>query len=242
LYHQSLNNLYQYNISDDDQHVYLRCFLKNPHLFEVFLSNNEWPQALTYFQKNFSNRLEFIYHYIQKINFGIFVEIGVCHGSLSEFILTNNSTCKLYCVDPYVSYDKYIDACKNEVDNKLYMSTMTKIKTKFGDRAEFIRKFSEQAIYDIAEELDFVYIDGNHSYEYVITDLELWYNKLKSGGFIICDDACDTNEEFRDSNGDIFIQWNNNSFGKYGVVHACKNFTKAKNIPYFKFDNQILIY
>jgi hypothetical protein len=52
LYHICLDELYLNNISDDDQHVYLRCYLKNNDIFELFLSENKWPQALTYFQKN----------------------------------------------------------------------------------------------------------------------------------------------------------------------------------------------
>jgi SAM-dependent methyltransferase len=35
---------------------------------------------------------------------------------------------------------------------------------------------------------DWVYIHGNHSYEFVARDLELYFRKLKPGGFIVCDD------------------------------------------------------
>ena len=51
LYHKSLEELHANNISDDDQHLYLRCFLKNPDIFELYLSNNEWPKALIYFEQ-----------------------------------------------------------------------------------------------------------------------------------------------------------------------------------------------
>jgi len=51
LYHISLEELYANNISDDDQHVYLRCYLTNPSIFELYLSDNEWPKALKYFEK-----------------------------------------------------------------------------------------------------------------------------------------------------------------------------------------------
>ena len=64
LYHECLDELYNNNIADDDQHVYLRCFLKEPNLFELFLSVDKWPQALCYFQKNFNNRFEFVNHYM----------------------------------------------------------------------------------------------------------------------------------------------------------------------------------
>jgi hypothetical protein len=51
LYHESLDMLYTNNISDDDQHIYLRCFIKKPELFELFLSEDKWPQAIRYLEK-----------------------------------------------------------------------------------------------------------------------------------------------------------------------------------------------
>ena len=35
---------------------------------------------------------------------------------------------------------------------------------------------------------DFIYIDGNHKYEFVKFDLENYYNLLKSGGYLVGDD------------------------------------------------------
>lgn len=35
---------------------------------------------------------------------------------------------------------------------------------------------------------DWIYIDGNHQYEVVKKDLELYYPKIKAGGFITGDD------------------------------------------------------
>jgi len=49
LYHEALQELYDINISDDDQHVYIRCFLKRTDLFDVYLTN-AYPNALKYFE------------------------------------------------------------------------------------------------------------------------------------------------------------------------------------------------
>jgi hypothetical protein len=35
---------------------------------------------------------------------------------------------------------------------------------------------------------DWIYIDGNHLYEFVKLDLELWYPKVKRGGYVTGDD------------------------------------------------------
>ena len=42
---------------------------------------------------------------------------------------------------------------------------------------------SEDAVDDIPM-VDFIYIDGNHSYDFVKRDIELYYPKVKDGGVI----------------------------------------------------------
>ena len=39
-----------------------------------------------------------------------------------------------------------------------------------------------------AGELDFVYVDGNHRYEFVKADLEAYAPKIRAGGFLAGDD------------------------------------------------------
>ena len=52
LYHESVEELYNLNISDDDQHIYLRCCLKSSDLFDLKLNvSGEWPKGLVFFQK-----------------------------------------------------------------------------------------------------------------------------------------------------------------------------------------------
>lgn len=40
------------------------------------------------------------------------------------------------------------------------------------------------AISEIPCNIDFVYIDGNHEYEYVKKDMELYWNVLNNGGIL----------------------------------------------------------
>jgi hypothetical protein len=42
-----------------------------------------------------------------------------------------------------------------------------------------------QAVTKFADNsLDFVYLDGNHTYDFVKQDLNAWYNKVKVGGIL----------------------------------------------------------
>jgi hypothetical protein len=75
LYHECLNELYDHNISDDDQHIYLRCFFKEPKLFNLYLDETKWPKALCYFENAefIKNKLMHFSH--QEYNTDIYTNI-----------------------------------------------------------------------------------------------------------------------------------------------------------------------
>lgn len=52
LYHSILEEFQNNNLADDDQHIVLRCFFKNPSLFHLHY-NPKWHNILIDFQKNF---------------------------------------------------------------------------------------------------------------------------------------------------------------------------------------------
>ena len=110
------------------------------------------------------------------------VEIGVSFGNNAFSMLTFLPIEKLFLVDPWV---KYVDD-----DEKVYTRHVVgyiDAKKKLApwiEQTVFIKNFSHKAIVDIPNELDFVYIDGNHRYEYVKRDIELYYPKIRIGGVI----------------------------------------------------------
>lgn len=126
---------------------------------------------------------------ISKKNSGLVgVEIGVYKGDNAFFILTKLSIKKLFLIDPYLEYQEYKGnvgwAKVNQSDfNKHFMQTKEELK-QFEDKITFIRKKSEDAAESVPDDLDFVYIDGNHDYEFVKRDIELYYPKLKHGGVL----------------------------------------------------------
>ena len=62
----------------------------------------------------------------------------------------------------------------------------------FEDRAFMLRGLSEQMVKLFANNsLDFVYIDGNHAYDFVKQDMEMWWPKLKKGGLFCGHDYLD---------------------------------------------------
>lgn len=105
------------------------------------------------------------------------VEIGVNKGYNAFNLLHNLSIKTLYLVDPYLLNELYGD---NENRKKVAYKRLKNYRAKI----EFIYKTSLKAKDIIPNNLDFVYIDGNHNYDFVKQDIELYYSKLKKGGIL----------------------------------------------------------
>ena len=176
------------------------------------------------------SRHDLVKSIIQPIKNGIFVEIGTHTGDFADFILGNSKDSVLYCVDPYLSYSDYNDAINNVTGDSLYNGTYHRLKSAYGDRVIFVRKLSADAVKYIPNDIDFLYIDGNHQSAYVRNDLELYYPKVKAGCTIIGDDAIDVDESLRNENGDVRVDWSPGSYGHYGVIKAFREFASSKNI------------
>jgi len=128
---------------------------------------------------------------ITQFNLKIGVEIGVAFGGQSEYLLANTPIERLFSIDPYRHFQTgYADAMnfRQSIFDVLHIKTLKRLEP-YGDRSVFIRELSQSASTRFFEKsLDFVYIDGNHSYTAVKQDIESWYPKIRSIGFMIGDD------------------------------------------------------
>jgi hypothetical protein len=118
-------------------------------------------------------------------------EIGVWRGDFTQEILSVVEPRQLHIIDPWISQPQNEDRWYHHRDQSVMDSTYQHIVTRFrdDDRVVIHRKLSEDAVQDFADGLlDWVYIDGNHLYEFVKRDLELYLRKLKLGGLLTGDD------------------------------------------------------
>lgn len=113
------------------------------------------------------------------------VELGVAFGGHSEALFERANVEKLYGVDPYRHIRGYKDPMNlpQEEFDELHAFVLDRFE-RFGDRYEHVRSTSEEAVAHIPGNLDFVYIDADHSYEGVAKDLGLWFPKVRTGGVI----------------------------------------------------------
>lgn len=128
------------------------------------------------------------------------VEIGVDKGKTSVYLLTNlEKMGHLYCIDPYINREH-----RHGIVNKLL---------KEYDNCTFLRMKSHDAVQKVPDNLDFVFIDGDHRYRIVLQDLYDWVPKLKSGGLLSGHDWCNSVDkggvpkagtEYFSEHGDLF--------------------------------------
>lgn len=142
---------------------------------EVILIKGFYPRpSIQFMSKHFDNELTG-------------AEIGVFIGKNAKSILKTLNIKKLYLIDPYKEYDNYknpsnlmsLEEAKEEAGGKL---------EKY-EQVEFIYKKSSEAVNDVLNDLDFVYVDGNHSYEAVKEDIENYYPKIKINGILAGHDS-----------------------------------------------------
>lgn len=96
-------------------------------------------------------------------------EIGVLNADHAEELLQELNLQKLYLIDPYVAYDEYKDANRHGLDAAC-IRAVERMKP-YNSIVEWLFLESSQALPRIAQQLDFVYIDGNHRKKYVHGDL-----------------------------------------------------------------------
>jgi predicted O-methyltransferase YrrM len=109
------------------------------------------------------------------------VEIGTDKGYNAKTILDNLNVGKIYLIDPYLGDGKQGGKASFEMAKRRLCSYKN---------MEFIKKKSEEAINDVPNGIDFLYIDGEHSKKQVAMELELYYPKMKTMGVIAGHDYC----------------------------------------------------
>ena len=109
------------------------------------------------------------------------VEIGVRDGKNAEDMLSVAK--EVYLVDPYATYFEGRLIAYEE--QGIYKRAMMMKLAPYGDRIYIFNTESTKAANLFPDRLfDYVYIDGDHSYEAVSKDLELWYPKVRKGGVL----------------------------------------------------------
>ena len=107
------------------------------------------------------------------------VEIGVDKANNALSILKELPIGKLFLIDPYIPYED-----KSRARSADYAIAHDKLAEY--PQVVWLLKTSESANKEFQNEeaFDFVYIDGNHAFEFVKKDITLYYPLIKNNGLI----------------------------------------------------------
>jgi Methyltransferase domain len=157
---------------------------------ELAQSNKEFPLLQSEVDRIEQRR--WILQYARKG--GIGAEIGVFRGQFSVELIKGLKPKKVYLVDPWTKLgDRYPIARPYNNNGALTPRVSlreTQLRTGNFKSAEvvIVEGFFPQVIRQIKEPLDWVYLDGSHSYFDVLRDLHNIDHILKWGGTILGDD------------------------------------------------------
>lgn len=133
-------------------------------------------------------RWEILADLINKNNYKTIVELGVSRGINAYNVLR---LCpgieEFYLVD--ITFEVFDEGLFAEFENKIF------------------KRLANIDVYDIAEPVDLVFIDGEHSYEAAKKDIHAWIPKIRKGGVISGHDYMDkitTDTEVKKAVDEIF--------------------------------------
>ncbi len=138
-----------------------------------FLKYDSYRPMINFAAENYQNPLKI-------------AEIGVFYGTNARRMFKKLDVEKMFLIDPYKKYRDY----EKEKNFLLKITLPSSFKPalillkRYKDRIVPLQLSSEDAVDFIPNDLDMVYIDGNHEYEYVKKDIESYYSKVKTGGII----------------------------------------------------------
>jgi predicted O-methyltransferase YrrM len=141
-----------------------------------------------YIPSGLGDSAELLYGLVRSIKPDVCVEIGSALGKSASYIgmaLKENGRGMLYAIDPHEP-TKWNDV--NAVDSfKEFTSNLSSIGVR--EQVSVIRSYSDAAAREWSLPIDLIFIDGDHSYEGVKRDWELFLPHVKPSGVVIFHDT-----------------------------------------------------
>jgi len=132
------------------------------------------------------HRREVLPRLFTELGYKVGAEVGVQRGSFSKHLCRTVPGLKLYAVDPWLDYPDYPSCNGQAYKDRLHEIAVEKLAPY---NCEIVREASADAVWRFDDgALDFVFIDANHSYDYVRQDIELWSRVVRHGGILAGDD------------------------------------------------------
>jgi len=118
-----------------------------------------------------------------RINVVNMVEIGSYQGESTTLFAHYFKPKNLYAIDPFVNgYDDQDGSSTGDFTNVIYNFNL---RIKQFPCIKHLRQFSDKAAVQFEDNsLDFVYVDGDHTFDAVLKDVKAYVPKVRVGGYI----------------------------------------------------------
>ena len=196
-----------------------KTLLKRVEQIEGMLSNNE---AIL------------LYNLAKKTINGVVIEIGSFKGKSTIALgygVKDGHGVRVYAIDPHkgdLSYHEW-ELEKNALPSiKEFQQNISRNR----EIKEYIYPLfmtSEEAIEQVKQQADLIFVDGDHRYEGVIKDFNLWKHKLNYGGIIAFHDSFSWEGVIRVVDEEVF---GNSQYVCLGFVNSITYFKKVNQIKF----------
>lgn len=134
------------------------------------------------------------------------VEIGVKEGDYSAVLLAANPRLHLRSVDPWLVRDGYRDKRGQETFDGYEAKARATLAKYPG--SEVVKGFSVDVARGLPDGVvDFVYIDGHHSFQAATNDIAEWLPKIRPGGIISGHDYATYRHGFDNKAKEVVDAW-----------------------------------
>lgn len=166
-----------------------------------------------------------------------YVEIGSFVGASACLMLKHKFKTNVTCIDPLDL--RHRSFSRTESHHEILLKNMN-ANNPYNRDFKIFKAFSyDDILIENIHNIDILHIDGNHEYDAVIQDFNLYKDKVNSGGFIVFDDYHDY-KNCPQVNPAVNEIVSNINLTEYEVVGCLNNFHKIPTESKHTYSNFII--
>lgn len=121
--------------------------------------------------------------FFKELGYKVGAEVGTYRGEFTEKLC--KAGLKVYAIDPWMGYEGAGRSEKRQDKQDFNYEEAKKVLAPYSDNCILVRETSREALKNFKDgSLDFVYLDGDHRFQYIAEDLVEWSKKVRSGGVV----------------------------------------------------------
>lgn len=135
-------------------------------------------------------RWEVIAQLCEQANAETYIEVGCKEGRTTGFVLGKLPGVRAIAIDPWKAQEKSADASRETYEDWDFAEIEAQFHKNIGANAERCKmlRFTSLGSHSLCDEADVIFLDASHDYASVKQDIDLWWPKVKQGGYLVMHD------------------------------------------------------